>query len=280
MKLNNKTEEQEGVPNVPLTEVEGNTNSTSLVASINPGKRWILVWNNYPDDWLKILDVPEVSHFVFGREVGQNGTPHIQGYLWFAAKQRPFTIYPKNRDIHWEVARGTLLQNIAYATKDMNYVVKGFKVPRCPMVIVPNYQWELDLLKKIKEEPDDRTIMWYWSERGKTGKSQMAKYLCLRHKALILSGTNKDAFNGVVGYQQSMGDYPRIIVLDLPRAFNILRFNYQLIEQLKNGLFFSPKYEGAMCIFDSPHIVIFSNNHPELEGLKISCDKWDITQIN
>ncbi len=280
MKLNNDKTMNDGVPSVPLTGVEGNTSTTPLVSSINPAKHWLLVWNNYPDDWLEILDVPEVSHYLFGREIGQSGTPHIQGYVWFAKKERPFTIYKNRRDIHWEVARGTLKQNLIYTMKEKNYVSKGFKVPKCPKTIVPDYEWEIELLKKLKEEPDDRTLFWYWSYRGKTGKSQFAKYLCLRHQALIVYGAGRDCMQGVVGFFESTGSYPEIIVVDLPRNYNIHRFNYTIIEQLKNGLFFSPKYEGAMCIFDSPHIVIFSNDEPETDGIKMSVDKWDIVNID
>ena len=48
-------------------------------------KLWVLVWNNPSitgDEWAKILEkADDVELAVFQKEVGENGTPHFQGYI-------------------------------------------------------------------------------------------------------------------------------------------------------------------------------------------------------
>jgi len=53
--------------------------------------------------------------------------------------------------------------------------------------------------------------------------------------------------------------------------------NYGAIEQVKNGLVFSGKYESSMLIFNPPHVVIFANDTPD-ESM-YSNDRWHIHKI-
>lgn len=67
-----------------------------------------------------------------------------------------------------------------------------------------------------------------------------------------------------------------IIVFDFSRS-NEDRINYQVIEQLKNGLLFSGKYSSKNKVFDTPYIICFSNFHPDRD--KLSEDRWNIKII-
>ena len=44
------------------------------------------------------------------------------------------------------------------------------------------------------------------------------------------------------------------------------------MEAIKNGCFFSGKYESGMVRFNSPHILVFANEPPE--RTKLSQDRW------
>lgn len=65
-------------------------------------------------------------------------------------------------------------------------------------------------------------------------------------------------------------------ILDIPRA-NKNCISYKSIESIKTGLIYSPKYEGGQAVFNSPHIIIFSNYPPEIQNL--SLDRWEIFEI-
>lgn len=87
------------------------------------GKYWCFTLNNYTElevQKLTALSYPdEIKYIVFGKEVGESGTPHLQGYVEFGKRVR----YERVRDIvglRAYVARriGTGLQASNYCKKD------------------------------------------------------------------------------------------------------------------------------------------------------------------
>ncbi len=63
-----------------------------------------------------------MSFFIYQGEVGESGTPHLQGYVEFASAQR-FAACVKilGGRAHLEVRRGTQQQNIDYCSKEGRY---------------------------------------------------------------------------------------------------------------------------------------------------------------
>lgn len=116
-----------------------------ITTMVNQAKRWTFTINNYtPDEEASITallsDATLVLHGGFGREVGANGTPHLQGWFVLLAPKRLATIKAWTRDIngtnqlpfaraHLEVMRGTIHHNIEYCSKDGNYDQFGAPVP-------------------------------------------------------------------------------------------------------------------------------------------------------
>ena len=60
---------------------------------IAPAKKWLFTLNNWENDGennseiLQTKALVEVPLLIFQSEVGENGTPHLQGYLEFANLQ-------------------------------------------------------------------------------------------------------------------------------------------------------------------------------------------------
>lgn len=94
--------------------------AVSQAASRGPyAKNWCFTLNNYEH----LLDgdtFPSLTYMVYQEELGESGTPHLQGYMQFSVKQRLTTLL-KIDDLtgaHFEVAKGSLAQNEEYCTKD------------------------------------------------------------------------------------------------------------------------------------------------------------------
>ena len=69
----------------------------------------------------------------------------------------------------------------------------------------------------------------------------------------------------------------KIVLLDIPRSAEGY-INYGVLEQLKNGLLYSGKYEGGKCLFDDVHVVVFANFMPDRS--QFSEDRWNIIELN
>lgn len=91
---------------------------------------WCITLNNYEErDWDTIGDFVRDNcvYGILGREQGEGGTPHIQGYLHFS-NARTFAAVLKrlgNNRIHLEAAKGTPQQNREYCSKEGSYVEHG-----------------------------------------------------------------------------------------------------------------------------------------------------------
>lgn len=96
--------------------------------------RFCFTINNYSDEDIEYLENTDIFKYVcFGREVGENLTPHLQGYFEFANGNRKslqacISFLQKDgcpSKPHIEVARGTAAQAIAYCEKDGVFWEKG-----------------------------------------------------------------------------------------------------------------------------------------------------------
>lgn len=81
--------------------------------------------NNYTETELKDVLDWKCSYLVVGKEVGESGTPHLQGYVEWGRSVRFTTLKKLNDRIHWEKRRGTAQQAADYCKKDGNFTQKG-----------------------------------------------------------------------------------------------------------------------------------------------------------
>lgn len=144
-----------------------------------------------------------------------------------------------------------------------------------PMEGLTPFPWQEEILEIIKEEPDDRKVYWYYDYTGNTGKSCLAKHIRMWYKCCILSGTAKDCFCSLKLRLED--DDVDVVIFDLSRA-QAAKVSYNAIEQIKNGMFFSGKYESGDVMMNPPHIIIFANFPPDMSML--SSDRWIINEIN
>lgn len=252
----------------------------------SPAKNWIATWNNYPADWqtqlqTHLIDTSRVIRLVAQPEVGEEGTPHIQFCIELKKKMR-WSSLGLPPTIHWEVTKDVPAARLYCSKEDTRAegatpFTFGWRPPRPLRLITELRPWQATLKARLLEEPDDRTIYWYWESTGNTGKSAFTKYMCHHHKAMLLSGKGNDVLNAIVKLKDESDEYPDIVIYDVPRSVDMQFISWSAIEMIKNGHFYSGKYEGGHVLMPHPHLLIFSNEPPPVE--KVSADRWKITQI-
>lgn len=258
--------EQVGTPWNTLEQDVGNTKKRPV-----PAKRWCFTLNNYSEKELEQLEQQfrkRNFQFLIGKEVGEQGTPHLQGYIEADKRIRPLEQFD-NKRIHWESCRGSPSDNIQYCTKDGNYITNIF-IPRKPKLIENLYPWQEDIINIITKEPDERTIHWFWEPTGMSGKTTFCKYLSAKYNAIPLEGKKNDILFCAAQFESD------IYLWDLERTMEEF-ISYGAIEKIKNGYYMCSKYESKPIIRACPHVIVFANFEPRREAL--SLDRWNIVKI-
>lgn len=256
------------------------------VPQIAPAKEWSFTLNN-PDthgvsselmsEWLRT----HCSKWIFQLEEGVSGTPHFQGCCVFKEKTRPLSKEsgPMKGKINWEKTR---MQGASerYCQKEEGRLdgpwSHGVAI-RIIRTITQLRAWQTFVYSMLTETPSDREIMWFWEPQGGVGKSAFVKYLCVKMGAITVSGKGADVKYAVASYVEKHKDYPKIIIFDIPRSFNQEYLCYEALEKIKDGCFFSGKYESGMVLGNAPHLLVFSNEEPSYQ--KLSADRWSVLDL-
>ena len=100
------------------------------MAQVKRARGWCFTLNNYTqesEDAVRTYGSSEgVRYLGFGREVGENGTPHLQGFVYYA-NPRTFNSVRKQlpHGCHIEPCKGSMEQNFQYCSKDDDYFEVG-----------------------------------------------------------------------------------------------------------------------------------------------------------
>lgn len=251
---------------------------------ISMASKWCFTYNNYDSNEISSIVqifIDKCNKYIFEEEIGESGTKHLQGYIELKKRARP-TELKLNKKIHWEKCKGNERENIMYCSKDYRekktlniYKSDNVNIPRPLKIINELKEWQQSILDLVKVEPDDRKIIWIYENIGNVGKSAFSKYLVVKYDALyITEGKKSDVINIVYNY--ILNNDLNILILDIPRD-NGNKCSYKSLEEIKNGLICNTKYETGNKVINAPHIIVFSNEPPDLE--KFSKDRWDIYEI-
>lgn len=232
------------------------------------------------------------KEYIFEEEVGENGTPHLQGAVQFKSRVR-FTFVVKlfpDWGMHWEKCKRSWKTNVQYCTKDGDWskihgnIAAAYRYSPGEKAVLDMFYadvqwkpWQQRIIDIVDGPKDPRKIWWFWEETGNVGKTYLARWLAINYRCQIGNGKKADVFNGIAkAMEANPKAWPQLILLDIPRSM-LEYINYGAIEEMKNGFLYSGKYEGAQLIFPPPHVVVFSNEAPD-KG-KLSADRWRVRHL-
>lgn len=290
-------------------------------------KRWCFTINNYTAaEQQAILDSSDnFDYLIVARELGDSGTPHLQGFLILQTKLRlrNVKLLPGFARAHLEVSRGTPKEASEYCKKDGDFNEYGtlpetqgkrtdfenlkefikaadtrpthleiaeefpslwgrYKsacinfldlFSRKPELVTGDLRpWQRELNAIINEAPDDRKVIFVVDPDGNKGKSWLTRYwFTTRDDLQRLSIGKRDDLAFAVDISKTL------FVFDVPRGQSEL-IQYSILEQLKDQMLFSPKYESTCKILPKKvHVVVFMNEEPDLT--KMTRDRYRLINI-
>jgi len=94
--------------------------------------------------------------------------------------------------------------------------------------------WQEALESYLRGEIHPREVIWLWDTIGNTGKSWFSTYATVQHDTFVCSNGKSADIKYAYGGQ-------RTVIFDLCRSSQD-HINYEVIEDIKNGRYFSTKY--------------------------------------
>lgn len=167
---------------------------------MSKARAYCFTLNNPNDaDYLNVRALAEDSKYmIYGKETGENGTFHLQGYVMFANARSFNSLKIALGRAHIEAAKGSPQQNIAYCSKQGEIVevgerpkqgarsdvrkaidiVKETSRMKDVVAAVPSYQGikVAEMYLKYHEEPRNwkPEVRWYYGATGE-GKTKLAR---------------------------------------------------------------------------------------------------------
>lgn len=248
-------------------------------------RRWCFTLNNWTQEELLHLTNffdDRNAKYIMGEEVGEEGTPHLQGYVEWPNQVRFETLKLASERAHWEKAKAKRAENVKYCSKDAVHIhCKGFYVKKLVKVLKQEelYPWQLFVENIVQSPPDERTIYWFWEPDGGRGKTALIKYLLVKYEHAAFSRACKASDILTVANVEKT-----VYLFDFARSQQDF-CPWSALEQLKDGLVSDSKLkkETRNLIMNPPIVICFANWRPDMHNvlgrLNLSTDRLIIYDI-
>lgn len=238
--------------------------------------------NNYTEAEVAEFKAWNCIYLIFGKEVGVEGTPHLQGYVSFANAKQMKALKKLSQRAHWEIARGTPKQASEYCEKDGDVFEKGER-PKSQIEkgALGKAKWDFALLcgvEKRMDELDSQMLIqcgakiqyaaqivnnkkrklpdldvldneWRWSRKTGTGKTRGAK---LENPGYFIKAAKSKWWDGYEGED--------VVILDDLDPTS--REQAQFIKNLADHGGVWAEKKGQAAIWIRPRRIIVTSNYP------------------
>lgn len=240
-------------------------------------RNFVFTLNNYSEDDIeKLKNIKDIKYCIFGKEVGEKGTLHLQGYVEMKKQYRFGTIKKMfGNGYHIEARRGSQEEAIKYCKKDGDFFEFGKKASQGKrsdlervkeMLFVEkknikevllectSYQalrgaQILNVYKEPRLEDIPKEVLWFWGPTG-TGKTRTAVAEAGSDK--WISGENLKWFDGYYGQEVAILD-------DFRKDFCTYHFLLRILDRYPLKV----PVKGSFVDWEPKKIYITSCFHPE-----------------
>lgn len=149
-------------------------------------------------------------------------------------------------------------------------LIDDYKPKRAPPQI-ELYDWQERLVEVVKSPPHDRKIYFVVDVQGCGGKTTFGLWLSrtFDNVQILQPGKKSD-----MAY--CLKDSTTTLIVDCPRCRSEY-FQYDFLEEVKNGMVFSTKYQSRTKELDPCHVIVFMNEMPDMT--KLSQDRYEIVEL-
>lgn len=242
-------------------------------------KHWVFTHNNYTEADYHFITHTPCEYVVVGKEVGERGTPHLQGYICFVNRKRLTGVKKILPGAHWEIKRGTPLEASTYCKKDGNFYESGvlpaspheaggqatqekwasaFELAKTnqleeiqPKMLIQYYSTFKRIAQDYQHVPDDLADVcgeWFYGE-PRTGKSRSAR-------ALYPGFYDKPCNKWWDGYK----NHPYVIIDDFDKNHEVLGHH---LKRWADRYSFPAEHKGHTYQIRPKKIIVTSNYHPK-----------------
>lgn len=264
---------------------EGN-NITSPSKQISPAIAWCFTFNNYSEDLVpKFQDIIKQKCRLgfFNKEVGESGTPHLQGYIELSTKGRPLKIFPTG--CHWAKAKGNKDVNFLYCSKDCDNIGEmtfshGYKIKPKISIIENLRPFQKEIEDMLLGPVNPGKIIWIYDEVGQLGKTQLLRYLHIKYgMPFSYGGKATDIVNLVFNNKEYMMENDKaVMIYNFGRDVDNEKISYKSMEQISDGCISNTKFETGCFVCNPPHVLVLSNCLPKVSALTSS--RWILKTID
>lgn len=264
----------------------GNTsqNPASPVNKTSKKNRWCFTFNNYSNDEHQFLVqwcTNNTKKFIIGKEIGKQGTPHLQGYFNSKVQYRLTELKKILGDkIHFACCKGTDQKNFDYCSKDGDYISNGFTIPKKVNVINKLRPFQESLKDYILNNIAEGKILWVYDPEGQLGKTEFLRYMYVNHKVpFSYGGKCADIINLVFNNKEYfMNASNGAIIYNFGRDTKPDKISYKSMEQISDGCISNTKFEAGCFVCNKINIVVLANCLPLTNKLTLS--RWIVKTIN
>lgn len=227
-----------------------------------------------------LCDSGKVKYLVAGKEVGEEGTPHIQGYCMFKSPTAFSTLKGFLSRAHIEVARGTPEENITYCTKDEDYIEFGDRPMTAKQAGEKGREYWETQLKAAREnrleDVDPKLQMSHWKnivairdyylkDLGNEYRPGIKNYWLHGPTRSGKSRAVREAFTDIYykmanKWWENYGMQEVVLIEDLDKTHHVLGHHLKL---WADNYPFRGEIKNHSVMARPKHIVVTSNYHPK-----------------